>query len=71
MNNYKNKTSKQEVYRLESDTPLRGNINSKKETTAFSLTEHQILLKGAKLLNTKWVVGFVVYTGKDTKLMQN
>lgn len=30
-----------------------------------------MLLKGSILCNTDWVVGIVVYTGHDTKLMQN
>lgn len=29
-----------------------------------------VLLRGAQLRNTQWVVGIVVYTGHDTKLMQ-
>lgn len=35
------------------------------------LTENQLLLKGSNLKNTEWVVGIVVYSGTDTKLMQN
>uniref|UniRef100_A0A8D0A0E6 Phospholipid-transporting ATPase n=1 Tax=Sander lucioperca TaxID=283035 RepID=A0A8D0A0E6_SANLU len=31
----------------------------------------QVLLRGAQLRNTQWVVGIVVYTGHDSKLMQN
>uniref|UniRef100_A0A3Q3VP15 Phospholipid-transporting ATPase n=1 Tax=Mola mola TaxID=94237 RepID=A0A3Q3VP15_MOLML len=30
-----------------------------------------VLLRGAQLRNTQWVVGIVVYTGHDSKLMQN
>lgn len=31
----------------------------------------QFLLRGAKLKNTKWIIGIVVYTGEDTKIMKN
>lgn len=30
-----------------------------------------MLLKGTFLKNTKWVVGLVVYTGKETRIMMN
>ena len=31
----------------------------------------QLVLRGATLRNTQWVHGLVIYTGHDTKLMQN
>lgn len=31
----------------------------------------QMLLRGAKLKNTKWIVGVVIYTGHDAKLLMN
>ena len=37
----------------------------------FALTSTQLLLKDSRLKNTEWVVGFVVFTGDDTKLMMN
>ena len=35
------------------------------------LTNKQLLLRGAKIKNTKWAIGIVVYTGLDTKIMKN
>ncbi|KAH8854908.1 putative phospholipid-transporting ATPase IH [Schistosoma japonicum] len=35
------------------------------------LTLRNILYKGAKLKGTKWIIGLVVYTGNDTKLLLN
>jgi magnesium-transporting ATPase (P-type) len=37
----------------------------------FALNANQLLLKGATLKNTDWVVAFVLYTGGETKLMMN
>uniref|UniRef100_A0A8C6Q281 Phospholipid-transporting ATPase n=1 Tax=Nothobranchius furzeri TaxID=105023 RepID=A0A8C6Q281_NOTFU len=37
----------------------------------FPLGPDQVLLRGAQLRNTQWVAGIVVYTGHDSKLMQN
>ena len=31
----------------------------------------QLLLRGSSLVNTKWIIGIVVYTGLDTKIMKN
>ena len=38
---------------------------------AVGLSAKQLLLKGSKLKNTDWVIGAVVYTGEDTKIMRN
>ena len=35
------------------------------------LTPSSILLRGAKLMNTEWVHGVVIYTGHETKLLMN
>ena len=37
----------------------------------FPLSHDQLLLKGTYLKNTQWVVGFVVYTGRETRIMMN
>lgn len=37
----------------------------------YTLSEKQILLKGADLKNTNWILGMVCYTGEDTKIMLN
>ncbi len=37
----------------------------------FALTATQLLLKDSRLKNTEWIVGFVLFTGDDTKLMMN
>ena len=37
----------------------------------YALDFEQMLLKGTFLKNTKWVVGLVVYTGKETRIMMN
>uniref|UniRef100_UPI00358E9CF6 probable phospholipid-transporting ATPase IA isoform X1 n=1 Tax=Myxine glutinosa TaxID=7769 RepID=UPI00358E9CF6 len=49
---------------------FEGNITLDGRNTA-PLGPDQLLLRGAQLRNTEWVIGLVVYTGHDTKLMQN
>uniref|UniRef100_A0A8I3W866 Phospholipid-transporting ATPase n=1 Tax=Callithrix jacchus TaxID=9483 RepID=A0A8I3W866_CALJA len=47
-----------------------GNLNLDGKSLV-ALGPDQILLRGTQLRNTQWVFGVVVYTGHDTKLMQN
>ena len=49
---------------------MKVKLNNGNEET-ISLSAKQLLLKGAKLKNTKWVIGIVVYTGHDCKIMKN
>lgn len=37
----------------------------------FPLSAEQLLLKGTQLRNTKWLIGCVVYTGRETRIMMN
>lgn len=36
-----------------------------------SLNAKNLVLRGARLKNCKWIYGLVVYTGQDTKIMKN
>ncbi|TNN73046.1 putative phospholipid-transporting ATPase IA [Liparis tanakae] len=61
---------------MECESPNRhlydfvGNLRLDGHST-MPLGPDQILLRGAQLRNTQWIHGVVVYTGHDTKLMQN
>ncbi|KAF0924221.1 hypothetical protein E2562_008518 [Oryza meyeriana var. granulata] len=46
-----------------------GNIEI--EEQQYSLSPQQILLRDSKLRNTEYVYGVVIFTGHDTKVMQN
>ena len=37
----------------------------------YPLDINQLLLKGANLKNTSWLVAFCIFTGDDTRLMMN
>ncbi|KAF6147887.1 hypothetical protein GIB67_014467 [Kingdonia uniflora] len=41
------------------------------EEQQYSLTPQQLLLRGSKLRNTDYIYGTVIFTGHDTKIMQN
>jgi phospholipid-transporting ATPase len=51
------------LYTFEGTLRLRG-----KE---IPLNPDQLLLRGAMLRNTRWIYGFVVFTGHESKLMKN
>ena len=44
-------------------------VESNKKT--LTLTNKSLILRGSNLANTEWIIGVVVYTGKDTRLMMN
>ena len=41
------------------------------ESIEFPLEAKNLLLKGAKLRNTDWIIGIVIYTGHNCKIMKN
>ncbi|XP_065214740.1 phospholipid-transporting ATPase IA-like [Planococcus citri] len=41
------------------------------EEEKVSLKQNHLLLRGAMLRNTSWIIGLVIYTGKETKIMRN
>ena len=49
----------------------RNEENPENKMIKIPLDAKQLLLKGAKLKNTKWVIGIVIYTGHNCKLMKN
>ena len=50
---------------------FKTSITDKEESHQVPLDAKQLLLKGAKLKNTKWIIGIVAYTGHNCKLMKN
>lgn len=62
-------------FNIELDRPdvnmykLNGAITTEKDKQPFDLSN--CLLRGTVLKNTKWVVGIVMFTGEDTKIILN
>ena len=50
---------------------FEGNLALKGYPKNLSVNSKNILLRGSVLKNTKWVVGLVIFVGKDTKLMMS
>ena len=52
---------------------LNGKMNFRLngEVKEFPLDAKNLLLKGAKLRNTEWIIGVVIYTGHNCKIMKN
>ena len=63
-----------ELYQLNGMMHLKYILNSNENSYKvldLPLDSKQLLLRGAKLKNTEWIIGIVVYTGHDCKLMKN
>ena len=60
---------------LECDKPNKSlysfNGNIKFNENTYPLENKQLLLRGCSLRNTQWVIGAVVYTGHESKIMMN
>ncbi|CAL8085666.1 unnamed protein product [Orchesella dallaii] len=48
-----------------------GKLKLDEESPYLALGPEQLLLRGAKLQNTSWILALVIYTGQETKLMKN
>lgn len=46
-------------------------INNESEMMSGRLTIDNLLLRGSRLKDTEYVVGYAIYTGQDTKLSLN
>lgn len=47
------------------------NGNLKLQGSSIVFNDKNLLIRGCRLMNTEWVVGVVVYTGENTKIMLN
>ena len=48
-----------------------GNISSSQLENIINVGVKSLLLRGCTLRNTNYIYGFVVYTGKESKMMMN
>ena len=62
-----------ELYQLNGKMHLKFKTmnTTREEEYNIPLDAKQLLLKGAKLKNTRWILGIVLYTGHNCKIMKN
>lgn len=41
------------------------------QSEPVTMNQKNLLLRGSRLRNVEWIIGLVVYTGEDTKIMRN
>ena len=49
----------------------KANMHLNGKNNEFPLDGKNLLLKGAKLRNTQWIIGIIIYTGHNCKIMKN
>jgi magnesium-transporting ATPase (P-type) len=67
------KSNSQEIKSRGEDQNPVDNVGSTPKPSKFtqSVENKNFIFKGSKIRNTSWVLGMVLYTGKDTKILQN
>ena len=60
------------LHKLDGRVSINYNINNTYiHSIKFPISERQMLLKGSVLKNTNWIIGFVLYTGMNNKIILN
>ena len=59
------------LYRFEGTFSPIGSTVQHLDSELINLDYNQFILRGSTLKNTEWVIGMVVYSGHDTKIMKN
>ena len=59
------------MYRLNASVVLNDRFDKDGQPLQCPVTLNQILLRGCNIRNTKWVIGVVIMTGWDTKIIAN
>ncbi|KAN0065109.1 hypothetical protein ACQY0O_001606 [Thecaphora frezii] len=59
------------MYRFNGSVELSDTLDKNGKPVQSPITLNEVLLRGCNLRNTKWVVGIVLMTGLDTKIVAN